>query len=107
MCLALNYLWLLDGTRGGHHNSIHQIREERPMRTKLLAAAIFVALTAPASAATCEYLILEVDKAIQESKASADVKDKAQRLRDEGEEQRVTGGQCETPLMQALQLLGK
>ena len=77
------------------------------MRTKLLAAVIFVALTAPASAETCEALILKVDKAIQESQAGSDVKDKAQRLRDEGEEQRATGGQCETPLMQALQLLGK
>ncbi len=77
------------------------------MRTKLLAVAIFVALTSPASAETCEALILQVDKAIEESKAGSDVKDEAMRLRDKGEEQRVTGGQCETPLMQALQLLGK
>lgn len=69
------------------------------MRTKLLAAAIFVALTAPASAESCEALILKVDKAIEESQASSDVKDKAMRLRDEGEQQRVTGGQCETPLV--------
>ena len=77
------------------------------MRTKLLAAAIFVALTSPASAETCEALILQVDKAIEDSQASQEKKDEAQRLRDEGETQRVTGGQCETPLMQALQLLGK
>ena len=61
----------------------------------------------PASAETCEALILKVDKAIEESQASSDVKDKAMRLRDEGEQQRATGGQCETPLLQALQMLGQ
>ena len=48
-----------------------------------------------------------IHKAIEESQASQETRDEAQRLRDEGEVQRKTAGQCETPLMQALELLGK
>lgn len=77
------------------------------MKLKIAAAALVLMFATPVSAETCEALILQVDKAIEESQAGSDVKDKAMRLRDEGEQQRETGGQCETPLMQALQLLSK
>ena len=77
------------------------------MKLKIAALAVFLLVPTQASAETCEALILQVDKAIEETQASQETKDEAQRLRDEGEVQRKTAGQCETPLMQALELLGK
>ncbi len=76
------------------------------MRLKIAAAALFVMFATPASAETCEALLLKVDKAIEEAQASSETKDQAMRLRDEGERQRADGGDCPA-LRQALQLLGE
>ena len=50
--------------------------------------------------------MMKVDKALETTNASKETKEKAQRLRDEGERQRADGGDCPA-LQQALQLLGR
>ena len=60
----------------------------------------------PAGAQTCEALLQQVNEALEESQAAAEQKEQAQKLRDEAETQKKTGGDCQTPLSQALQILG-
>ena len=76
------------------------------MKKFFVVSAILIVSSFPASAQTCEALLQQVNKALEESRASADKKEQAQKLRDEGETQRKTGGDCQTPLSQALQVLG-
>ena len=76
------------------------------MKRLTIAAFIFAFTSFSANAETCESLLLKVNKALEESSASAEQKEKAQKLRDEGEVQKRTGGDCQTPLAQALAMLG-
>jgi hypothetical protein len=77
------------------------------MKFRILASVLFVMLITPARADTCLDLMFKIDKALETAQVSSEKKQQAQELRDQGEIQRQTGGDCETPLLQALQLLGE
>jgi len=77
------------------------------MKLKIIMVSTFVMLATPAAAETCEALLLKVDAALEGSQVNSEKKEQAQKLRDEGTVQKKTGGDCETPLMEALQLLKK
>ncbi len=76
------------------------------MKKLAIAAAILALTSFSAGAETCESLLLKVDKALEESKVSAEQKDKARKIRDQGIVQKNTGGDCQTPLAEALAMLG-
>jgi hypothetical protein len=54
-----------------------------------------VILATPAAAETCEALLIKVEAAMESSQATAEKKEQAQKLRDEGTVQRVLSDECE------------
>jgi hypothetical protein len=77
------------------------------MKLIIVMISALVILATPAAAETCEALLIKVEAAMKSSQATAEKKEQAQKLRDEGTVQRSTGGDCVPPLLEALQLLKK
>jgi hypothetical protein len=65
-----------------------------------------VAVAPDAHAATCEWMALQIDRALRDPNTSEQTKRQLQALLDQSTRDAAGGGNCENALIQAMQILG-